>query len=152
MTEDSKTAAPDQPASEPSDDLEQIRQQRDELQDLLLRKTAELDNYRKRTERERAERDQAAAADLLGELLALVDDLERALAIEPASASVDSYREGVELIHKQLLGLLDQRGVSPIDSVGADFDPNVHQAVGVETSATSIGTARSSRKCAADTH
>ena len=133
MTEDSKTATPDQPESEPSDDREQIRQQRDEYQDLLLRKTAELDNYRKRTERERSERDQVAAADLLGDLLPLLDDLERALAIEPESASVASYREGVELIHKQLLALLEQRGVSPIDSVGTDFDPNVHQAVGVET-------------------
>lgn len=134
MTEDSKTEAPDQDEATSGEDLEQVRRQRDEYQDLLLRKTAELDNFRKRTERERVEREQAAATDLLRDLLPLVDDLERALAVPPDSAAVDSYRNGVELIHKQLLDLLEKRGVVPIPSVGEDFDPHVHQAVAVEPS------------------
>jgi molecular chaperone GrpE len=104
----------------------EAERQRDEYYDLLLRTRAEFDNYRKRVERERQESTTAAAADLLGDLLPLVDDLERALG---ADDTAGTYRKGVELIHKQLLDLLAKRGVRPIDAVGADFDPHVHQAV-----------------------
>ena len=98
-------------------------------QDLLLRKTAELDNYRKRTERERASVAQTAAVDLITDLLPLVDDLERALAADPESSTATSYRSGVELIHRALLDLLEKRGVEPIESINTDFDPQFHEAV-----------------------
>jgi molecular chaperone GrpE len=103
--------------------------QRDEYYDLLLRTRAEFDNYRKRIERERQESSAAAAADVLRDLLPLLDDLERALG---ADSSGDAYRKGVELIHKQLLDLLAKRGARAIDAVGTDFDPHVHQAVTYE--------------------
>ena len=109
--------------------------QRDEYHDLLLRKTAEFDNYRKRVERERGERARAAAADLLEELLPLVDDLERALRVQDDETTASAYRHGVELIHRQLLELLRKRGVTPIEATGCDFDPHVHQAVAHEVSA-----------------
>ncbi|MGH9312939.1 MAG: nucleotide exchange factor GrpE [Vicinamibacterales bacterium] len=114
-------AAADRTAGEPD-----AERQRDEYYDLLLRTRAEFDNYRKRVERERQEWAGAAAADLLRDLLPFVDDLERALG---ADASAGAYRQGVELIHRQLLDLLAKRGVRAIDAVGADFDPHVHQAV-----------------------
>jgi len=101
--------------------------ERDEYYDLLLRTRAEFDNYRKRIERGRQEWADTAAADLLKEILPLVDDLERALSAETSDA--DAYRRGVELIHRQLIDLLRKRGVQPIDTVGADFDPHLHQAV-----------------------
>lgn len=107
---------------------EELQKQRDEYYDLLLRKTAEFDNYRKRIERERQAFAESAAADLIEELLPLVDDLERALAA-PAPPAAETYREGVELIHKQLLELLRRRGVQPIEAVGEPFDPNLHEAV-----------------------
>jgi molecular chaperone GrpE len=110
----------------------ELQRQRDEYYDRLLRKTAEFDNYRKRIERERQQVTEAAAADLIAELLPLVDDLERALKSDAGEQSVDAYRRGVELIHKQLLELLRKRGVRPIDTVGADFDPHYHQAVAHE--------------------
>jgi molecular chaperone GrpE len=110
-------------------DAGELQRQRDEYHDLLLRKTAEFDNYRKRIERERQQVTEAAAADLIAELLPLVDDLERALKSDAGDESVDAYRRGVELIHKQLLELLRKRGVRPIEAVGADFDPHYHQAV-----------------------
>jgi len=113
-------------------DAGELQRQRDEYYDRLLRQTAEFDNYRKRIERERQQVTEAAAADLIAELLPLVDDLERALKSDAGEQSVDAYRRGVELIHKQLLDLLRKRGVRPIDSVGADFDPNYHQAVAHE--------------------
>jgi molecular chaperone GrpE len=117
------------PTGAASDDLQR---ERDEYKDLLLRKTAEFDNYRRRTERERQAQAESAAADLLGELLPLVDDLERALTAEPGTEGADAYRRGVELIHRQLVDVLRKRGVRPIEALGADFDPHQHQAVAHE--------------------
>src|SRR5436305_14157993 len=83
-----------------SADAAELKQQRDDYYDRLLRKTAEFDNYRKRIERERLQLSDAAAADLLTELLPLVDHLERALKAEGGGDAGDAVRKGVELIHK----------------------------------------------------
>jgi molecular chaperone GrpE len=107
-------------------DAAELKKERDDYYDRLLRKTAEFDNYRKRTDRERQQLSGAAAADLLQELLPLVDDMERALQAEGSDAVI---RKGVELIHKQLLDILHKRGVRPIEALGADFDPHYHLAV-----------------------
>jgi molecular chaperone GrpE len=129
-TNETSSAVDSSPAAtEP--DSSALQRQRDEYYDLLLRKTAEFDNYRKRTERDRQALTNAAAASILEELLPLMDDLERALKVE-AGAETDAYRRGVELIHKQLSEILRKRGVRPIDAVGADFDPYYHQAVTYE--------------------
>ena len=120
------TATSTEPAEQP--DAAELQKQRDDYYDRLLRKTAEFDNYRKRTERERLQLSEAAAADLIEELLPLVDDMERALKVE-TGAEADPIRRGVELIHKQLSEILRKRGVRVIDAVGADFDPHYHQAV-----------------------
>jgi molecular chaperone GrpE len=126
----SEVAAP-AAAAEPSEEsAEQLKQQRDEYYDRLLRKTAEFDNYRKRTDRERQQVSEAAAADLLEELLPLVDDMERALGAE--GSDTEAIRKGVELIHKKLLETLRKRSVRPIESLGADFDPHYHMAVSHE--------------------
>jgi molecular chaperone GrpE len=105
-----------------------LKRDRDDLYDRLLRKTAEFDNYRKRIERERREQADQAVIDLLQELLLVVDDFDRALTVE-AGESAARYRKGVELIHAKLNDLLTRNGVRPLDVLGADFDPNVHQAV-----------------------
>ena len=117
-------------AEEPS----AAERERDEFRDLLLRKTAEFDNYRKRVDRERQAADQAAAADLITELLPLIDDLERALEAEADSDAAGAYRAGVELIRKQLLDVLARRGVAPLDTDGQQFDPHFHEAVAHEES------------------
>ena len=104
----------------------------DRCRDLLLRKAAEFDNYRKRTERERREQADRSVSDLLLELLPVLDDFERALIADVSRESADAHRRGVELIHRQLLELLKRRGVRPIDAVGTEFDPHVHQAVTTE--------------------
>ena len=123
-----------EPAEEPVEnnepvDVPELKKQRDDYYDRLLRKTAEFDNYRKRTDRERLQLSDAVAADLLQELLPLVDDMERALRAE---GSDERIRKGVELIHKQLLEILRKRGVRPIEALGADFDPHYHMAVAHE--------------------
>ena len=135
--EPAPTAPPGElaPTDEPAPTVDDLARERDEYRDLLLRKTAELDNYRKRVDRERAAADEAAAADLITELLPVLDDLERALETEADTAAAAAYRTGVELIHKQLLDLLARRRVVPIDTAGGDFDPHYHQAVAYEASA-----------------
>lgn len=115
-----------------ADRADELQRERDEFKDLLLRKTAEFDNYRRRTERERQTQAETAAADLLGELLPLVDDLERALQADTGGEGAEAYRRGVELIHRQLMETLRKRGVGPIEALGADFDPHRHQAVAHE--------------------
>jgi molecular chaperone GrpE len=114
--------------------LEAVRKEKDALQDRLLRTAAEFDNYRKRVDRDRRDQADAAVADALEDVLPILDNLERALQA-PAGEDVDAYRKGVELIHRQMLDLIRKRGVKPIEAVGADFDPNYHQAVAQEVSA-----------------
>ena len=109
--------------------LPDVQRERDEYYDRLLRKTAEFDNYRKRVERERQAASEAAAADLVEDLLPLMDDLERALKAEAGADGAATYRRGVELIYKRLEEILRRRGVRPIEALGADFDPNFHEAV-----------------------
>jgi len=122
-------AASEATASAAATETAQLQRERDEYYDLLLRKTAEFDNYRKRIERDRQASAEANAADLLRDLLPLVDDLERALKAEAGAEEAETYRRGVELIQKRLDDILRRRGVKPIESVGTDFDPNFHEAV-----------------------
>jgi len=109
-----------------------LQDERDRYYDLLLRKTAEFDNYRKRTEKERREHTDRVTGDLLLEVLPIIDDLERALRAEAGAEQADAYRTGVELIYKQLLDLLKRRAVRAVETVGQDFDPHRHQAVTTE--------------------
>jgi molecular chaperone GrpE len=114
-----------------TDEVTALRRERDELLDRLLRSAAEFDNYRKRTERERRETYDNAAADLIRDLLPVVDDLERAL--DAAAHTTDrALRDGVELIHKALIEMLRRRNVEPFTAVGEPFDPVWHEAVAAE--------------------
>ncbi len=90
---------------------------------------ADFDNYRKRTLKEKQDLIKNGAERAMRELLPIVDDFERALAAMGAGGDVDSLREGVELIHSKFVKYLQQNGVTPIESTGADFDPELHEAV-----------------------
>lgn len=119
------------PAETPAaanDQLTELQRERDDYHDRWMRKAAEFDNYRRRVERERREHADQAVVDLLQELLLVVDDFDLALTVD-AGESAAAYRKGVELIHAKLHDLLRKQGVKPIEAVGADFDPNLHQAV-----------------------
>ena len=109
------------------DPLDGLRREKDALQDRLLRTAAEFDNYRKRMDRERRELSEYVASDVLSEILPVLDNFERAL--QAPAEHGEAFKKGIELIHKQMLDLLKKRGVTPIEAVGADFDPNFHQAV-----------------------
>ncbi len=112
---------------------EALREERNDLRDRLLRSAAEFDNYRKRTDRERRDLSDAVAADLMRDLLPVVDDLERAIAAAAGqSDSGTALASGVEIIYRQLLDVMRRRGVEPIESVGRDFDPSWHEAIASE--------------------
>jgi molecular chaperone GrpE len=139
MTDESRTDPADEtpetdeassqtPAAVAEPTLAEVQRERDDYYDRLLRKTAEFDNYRKRIERERREQADQAVVNLLRELLLVVDDFDIALAVDAGEGSA-GYRKGIELIHAKLHDLLAKYGVRPIEALGADFDPNLHQAV-----------------------
>ncbi len=106
-----------------ADELETARRERDEYLDSMRRMKAELENSRKRQEREHARLVQLASERLVRELLPVLDNLERALEVE------GDIREGVEATREQLLAVLEGEGLAPVASDGESFDPNVHEAV-----------------------
>ncbi len=111
-------------------EVENLKRERDDLYDRLLRKQAEFDNFRKRMEREKSEYMQFASADLIKELLNALDSFD--LAIRTASKDGkggESTLRGFELISKQLQDTLARFGLKPLEVKGKTFDPNFHQAV-----------------------
>ena len=100
--------------------------ERDDLKDLLLRRQAEFDNFRKRTERERSEYLQYAGMELVRDMLPVLDDFDRALKTECSSPE---YAKGVEMIYNRMYESLKKMGLEPIESMGKPFDPHMHQAV-----------------------
>ncbi|HIV17387.1 MAG TPA: nucleotide exchange factor GrpE [Candidatus Alectryocaccobium stercorigallinarum] len=98
----------------------------EELTDRLTRQMAEFDNYRKRTEKEKAANYVVGAKDVIEKLLPVVDNFERGLAGADLS---DPFVDGMNKIYKQLMTLLADLGVTPIEAVGKEFDPNFHNAV-----------------------
>jgi molecular chaperone GrpE len=107
-------------------DLDALRRERDELRDQLLRRRADFDNYRKRVDRDRQQASFEVAAGIFRELVATVDNLERAL---QSGATEDALRTGVELTYRELRGFLESQGVVTHDPTGHRFDPEIHQAL-----------------------
>jgi molecular chaperone GrpE len=138
-TDEVSTSPPpnDPPAS--AEEIDQLRiardglkVERDELKELLLRRQAEFDNFRKRTERERSEYLQYAGMEMVKGLLPVLDDFERALKSDCGSPE---YAKGVEMIYNRMYDALKKLGLEPMDAAGKPFDPHLHQAVErVETS------------------
>jgi molecular chaperone GrpE len=119
------------------DELQKAKSERQELHDLLARRQADFENYRKRTDRERAETYQRVAGEVAGQILPVLDNLRRACAVEASVEAGESeefrnFLHGVELIAKQLNGVLESLGVVPVETVGQHFDPHVHEAVATE--------------------
>ncbi|QHL89061.1 nucleotide exchange factor GrpE [Nibribacter ruber] len=101
----------------------------DELKDKFLRLQAEFDNFRRRTSKERLELFKTANQELMVALIPVLDDLERAQAAMKDAQDVNAVREGVELIFAKFLGLLQQKGLKPMDAVGQPFDADIHEAI-----------------------
>jgi molecular chaperone GrpE len=108
------------------DQIEALQRERDQLADQLLRKRAEFENYRKRTERERQQLASDAQADLLSGLIDTLDNLEHALRADTAD---DSLRAGLELIQRDLMSYLGKQGLVAHDPTGHPFNPLTDQAL-----------------------
>ena len=119
---------PEEPSLE-----ETLRAERDAFEGKWLRVVAELDNVRKRSRREVMETRRFTQAEILRSLLEVQDNFERALqSVGDNSDTGESggFREGVELIFHKFRGVLKDKGVAPMEALGAEFDPNFHEAVG----------------------
>ena len=105
---------------------DKFEQQIEELTDRLKRSMAEFDNFRKRTEKEKASMYVIGARDIVEKILPIVDSFERGLAQAPEE---DAFADGMKMIYKQLMTALDEMGVKAIETVGKEFDPKLHNAV-----------------------
>lgn len=101
----------------------------EELTDRLKRNMAEFDNFRKRTEKEKAAMFEIGAREIIEKILPVVDNFERGILAIPEEDQGSPFAEGMEKIYKQLIKTLEDAGVKPIEAVGQPFDPNYHNAV-----------------------
>jgi molecular chaperone GrpE len=108
------------------DEVEKLTKELAEEKDKYLRLYAEFQNYRNRTTKEKTEAYNNATAKCIEEILPVIDNFERALQQECAD---ENYKNGMELIFKNLLSILDRMGVKEIDAIGKPFNPNVHNAI-----------------------
>lgn len=109
--------------------LETLEAEKKDLEDRVMRQMAEFENYRKRTEKEKATMFEMGAKSVIEKMLPIVDNFERGLASVPDEKKDDSVYEGMNLIYKQLVTELEKMDVKPIEAVGKEFDPNFHNAV-----------------------
>ena len=101
----------------------------DELEDRVRRQMAEFENFRKRTDKEKAAMFETGAKSVIEKILPVVDNFERGLATLPEEEKASPFAEGMQMIYKQLLTELEGIGVKPIEALGNEFDPNFHNAV-----------------------
>ncbi len=101
----------------------------EELTDQLMRQMAEFDNYRKRTDKEKASMYIIGAKEIVEKILPVVDNFERGLTAVPEEQKEDPFVDGMNKIYKQMITVLEESGVKPIEAVGSEFDPNLHNAV-----------------------
>ena len=106
-----------------------MKEQIEQLEDKVKRQLAEFENFRNRTEREKQAMFETGARSVIEKILPVVDNFERGLATVPADHQDDAFVDGMNKVYKQLLTELDNIGVKPIEAVGKEFDPNLHNAV-----------------------
>ena len=136
-TETSEEQTSDEESNEPEKtEVEILQKKLDEqllqtaaMQDKYLRLMAEFDNYRKRTMQEKADLIKNAGAKVITEILPVLDDFQRALKNMEHAEDVTSVREGVDLIYQKFLKTLQQQGLQPIETEGADFNVDFHEAI-----------------------
>ena len=117
------------PAEPDASAVERLESERDELKDRYLRLAAEYDNFRKRSQRERAEWAERAQAELLGKLLEVLDDLDRVVEKGDQSASLGDLHQAVLLVDRKLWKELEKFGLEVLEPLGVAFDPSVHEAI-----------------------
>ena len=129
-----KSTAGDEPS-----EVERLKEELRREHDLYLRALADYDNYRRRVERDRATAARSGKREIMLQLLEVLDDFDRALQhVDDAPSSVS---EGLQLLHRKLLGMLEAQGITPLQSLGETFNPELHDAIGsVESEEVEPGT------------
>ena len=135
-TEDAAKEKADDKAADKSSDKKKKKEKKnplqekvDDLNDRLMRQMAEFDNFRKRTDKEKSQMFEQGQGSVLEKLLPIVDNFERGLAAVPEEDKDGAFADGMNKIYKQLIKQLEDLGVTPIEAVGQEFDPNLHNAV-----------------------
>ena len=111
------------------DKKDPLKEKVDELNDRLIRQVAEFDNFRKRTDKEKAQMFEQGQSNVLEKLLPVIDNFERGLQAVPEEEKDGAFADGMNKIYKQLIKQLEDLGVTPIEAMGKEFDPNLHNAV-----------------------
>ncbi|MFZ6026264.1 MAG: nucleotide exchange factor GrpE [Chloroflexota bacterium] len=111
-------------------DLAEAQAKRDEYLDGWQRSIAEFSNYKKRVERDRELNQQNQIGSIVKRYLEIADDLDRALKARPQEGDGAAWANGIDLIYRKLLNILDGQGIKPMDVFGQPFDPNFHEAIG----------------------
>jgi molecular chaperone GrpE len=110
-------------------DIETLQRERDDLLDTTKRLQADFENYRKRVLREQTVLVERASENIVEQLLPVLDSFELAIANLDREGDLERVHKGIELVHAELLGVLERAGLEPIAALGAPFDPNEHEAV-----------------------
>ena len=139
MAEEEKSTLSEEVAEETTEETTEVIEEKDplteaqeklaETEDKYLRLYAEFENYKKRTQKEKDARYADAVIDAVAEILPVLDNLDRALAAEVTSEDAKSFKEGVEMTKKQMIDSLLKLGVTEIEALGKEFNPNLHNAV-----------------------
>lgn len=126
---DANDANDETPEESEADETEALKERIAELEDKNLRMMAEFDNYRRRTNKEKLELMATAGERIFKEMLPLVDDFERAVAVMDKTDDIDAVREGIHLIQQKFIAFLDKQDVHAIETEGVDFNTDEHEAV-----------------------
>lgn len=128
-TEEAEDAKPEKRKKRSDKKADALQEKIDELEDKAKRQLAEFDNFRKRTEKEKALMFETGAKSVIEKILPVVDNFERGLATIPESDAESPFAEGMTMIYKQLITELEKMDVKPIEAVGCEFNPDLHNAV-----------------------
>lgn len=109
--------------------IEKLEEKLADLEDKRVRQLAEFENFRKRSEKEKSQMFEVGAKTVVEKMLPVVDNFERGLLAVPEEEKDTPFVQGVELVYKQFMTALNELGVTPIEAVGQEFDPNLHNAV-----------------------
>ena len=106
-----------------------LKEKIEELEDRVKRQMAEFENFRKRTDKEKSQMYAMGAKSIVEKVLPVIDNFERGLAAVPDEQKEDAFVDGMNKIYKQMMAMLEEAGVTPIEAVGAEFNPDFHNAV-----------------------
>ncbi len=118
-----------QEENKPSEQLDELKAKLDEAENRYLRLYADFENFRRRARLDQEAGEKYRAQSLMTNLLPAIDNLERAIAIEPENEQTKALLEGVKMVYRAVIDALKQEGAEQIEAVGVEFDPNFHQAV-----------------------